>query len=373
MTASVIIDGLSKRFGEVTALDDLSISIDAGSVLSVLGPSGCGKSTLLRVVAGLETPDRGRVTIGDQVVVDDAWSLPPEKRPLNLVFQDYALWPHLRVAQNVGYGLHRLSKSQRADRVDELLVLFRISELADRFPAQLSGGQQQRVAIARALATQPQLLLFDEPLSNLDVQLRTDMRQELAELLTQIGTTALYVTHDPVEACALADQVLVLRDGQEEQRGTPHELFSAPTSPWVAALAGFDTRVPGIGADTVQDGLQRVHVGDQVVVARTNLGGRQPLPGQAVTLMLHPDAISLADQTPVADGVNTLVGRVGRCTYEGRSWRLTLRVRDDLLLSVVTPSAVPVGREVDIRFAIDDTLGFADGPERAAAVTVTAA
>lgn len=373
MTATVTIEGISKRFGATIALDDVSITIPAGSVLSVLGPSGCGKSTLLRVVAGLEAPDAGRITIGDRVVVDGPRSLPPERRPLNLVFQDYALWPHLRVAQNVGYGLHRLPRDERRDRVDELLDLFRIAELADRFPAQLSGGQQQRVAIARALATRPQLLLFDEPLSNLDVQLRTDMRQELGELLERIGTTALYVTHDPVEACALADEVLVLRGGREEQRGTPHELFSAPSSPWVAALSGFDTRFPGTGAAPGPDGTQRIHVGDRTIVARTRLGERQPVEGQAVTVMLHPDAVTLAHGLPPADGVNALTGRVHRCTYEGRSWRVTLGVNEDLILSVVTPEAVAVGDAVEVRFAIRDTLAFPSEAGSAARTPMTVA
>lgn len=366
MSAQVEIRGLAKRYGETVALDDVSVSIPSGRVLSVLGPSGCGKSTLLRVVAGLAQADAGTVSIGDLTIVDGPRSLAPEHRPLNLVFQDYALWPHMRVTDNIGYGLHRQPKARRQARIEEMLELFRIESLADRFPSQLSGGQQQRVAIARAVATGPEVLLFDEPLSNLDVQLRADMRAELGELLERVGTTAIYVTHDPIEACALADTVIVLRQGTIIQQGTPEELFTNPANAWVASLAGFSTQLPAVVCASDEQELanstngssatQWLRVGDQRVRAVPVAGDLST--GSAATIMIHPDDISLTDGEASTDGASVR-GTVRRCSFEGRAWRVSMSIAGSHHLSVVTPRPAAVGSDVTI--AIDPGRALAFG------------
>jgi len=369
VSAEVEIRGLAKRYGQTVALDDVSVNIPSGRVLSVLGPSGCGKSTLLRIVAGLAQADAGTVRIGDLTIVDGRRSLAPEHRPLNLVFQDYALWPHMRVSDNIGYGLHRQPKARRQARVEEMLDLFRIEPLADRFPSQLSGGQQQRVAIARAIATNPEVLLFDEPLSNLDVQLRADMRAELGELLERVGTTAIYVTHDPIEACVLADTVIVLRQGAIVQHGTPEELFTNPANAWVASLAGFSTQLPAVAGAADAHGLtsttngssatQWLRVGEQDVRAVPVAGDLSA--GSAATIMIHPDDISLTDGDATHDGAGVR-GTVRRCSFEGRAWRVSMSIAGASHLSVVTPRPAEVGSEVTIAITPGRALAFGTGP-----------
>lgn len=378
MSSTVEIEGLTKRYGSTTALDDLSVTVPAGRVLSVLGPSGCGKSTLLRIVAGLTEADAGTVTLGGMTVVDGPRSIPPERRPLNLVFQDYALWPHLRVRDNVGYGLFRRSRRERRARVEELLELFRIGHLADRFPAQLSGGQQQRVAIARALATEPSLLLFDEPLSNLDVQLRSAMRDELAEILANVDTAAIYVTHDAVEACVLADDVVVLREGRAVQQGSPEDLFNGPHDEWVAALAGLSTVLPGRTCapptdvtDGVDASVQWVSVGGRAVAARSP-GGRIP-DGDEVRVLIHPDDVRLTgggaghangaahDGSAVPAVGTTLVGEVEHVTFEGRRWRVRLVLGDGTRLNVSATAPIERGSSITVSLAPGSALAFPVG------------
>ncbi|MFN3500507.1 MAG: ABC transporter ATP-binding protein, partial [Pannonibacter indicus] len=257
------IDNLVRRFGRQTVLNRVSLEVPAGKVACLVGPSGCGKSTLLRLVAGLDRPNEGQVRLGGTVISSAGWALEAHKRGLNMVFQDYALWPHMTVERIVGYGLNTLSAAERDLRVKSLLDLMQITSLAGRLPSQISGGQQQRVAIARALATDPDLLLLDEPLSNLDVQLRLEMRKEFSELFKRVGKTVLYVTHDPLEACSFADMLVVMKNGEIEQIGSPEALFAAPRSRWIATLAGFETRMEGRVIEATPDGSWIVLVGDQ--------------------------------------------------------------------------------------------------------------
>lgn len=232
------LEGLVKTYGDTRAVDGVSLALAQGETLALLGPSGCGKSTLLRLVAGLETPDAGRIFLRDR----DITSLPPQRRGFGMVFQDYALFPHLDVAGNIAFGLVEAgwSKGQRGARVEELLELVGLLGFGGRRVFELSGGQQQRVALARALAPEPPLLLLDEPLSNLDAALRDELKRELVEILEGLSASALFVTHDQSEAFTVADRVAVMRLGRLEGVGTPEGLFSQPPSAWTARFLGHE-------------------------------------------------------------------------------------------------------------------------------------
>jgi len=373
MTAALQIRNLTKRYRDVVVLNRLNLNVEAGEVLCVVGPSGCGKSTLLRLVAGLEAPDAGTIHAGDRLLVGPRVFMPPEKRGLNMVFQDYALWPHMKVRAIVGYGLARLPHEERRRRVDGLLSLMQIAALAERFPSQISGGQQQRVAIARALATDPTILLFDEPLSNLDVQLRLEMRQEFVELFGRLGKTAIYVTHDPQEACAFADRLLVMRAGEIEQIGAPQSLFAGPRSPWVAALAGYDSRLPAKLGARIEGERHEVWVGGQRMVASLRGEDASNAADKTdITLMLHPSAIELIEDGAPGDGFNCMSGTVKRSIYEGRQWRVLLALADGTALSLVSQRPAAPGDVVRVVFPISETLAFAVAPAAAASAAVSA-
>ncbi len=236
MVCSMIrLDAVTKRFGDVVAVDEASLCVDRGEVVALLGPSGCGKTTLLRLVAGFERPDAGTVEVAGRVAADAATWVPPERRRVGMVFQDYALFPHLTVAENVGFGLPR---KERATRVDALLATVGLDGLGPRYPHELSGGQQQRVALARALAPSPELVLLDEPWSNVDPFLRESLRGEVTEIMRPLGVTVVLVTHDREEAFSLADRIALVRDGRVVQEGTSEELYYAPATRWAAEFVG---------------------------------------------------------------------------------------------------------------------------------------
>ncbi|MBF4550986.1 MULTISPECIES: ABC transporter ATP-binding protein [unclassified Pseudoclavibacter] len=246
MTA-ITLDRLAKAFGRQSAVRDIDLDIPDGAFVVLLGPSGCGKTTTLRMLAGLEEPTAGRIRFGDRVVADGdtGASVPASKRGLGMVFQSYALWPHMRVRDNIGWPLKVAGwgSAERDARVAEVLGMLELDGLADRFPAELSGGQQQRVAIARTVAPKPGVLLFDEPLSNLDARLRLDTRAELVKVHRLSGATSVYVTHDQVEALAMATHIAVMRDGAIEQFGTPQELLDRPATAFVASFLGSPAKV----------------------------------------------------------------------------------------------------------------------------------
>jgi len=239
---SLTLSNISKRFGEVVAVDDLNLDVEPGSFLTLLGPSGCGKTTVLRCIAGLEEPDEGEIRIGDRIVFSRAEGLlvPPGKRGLGLVFQSYALWPHMTVFQNVAFGLElqKLDKNEIAHRVQESLADLQMAGMEERYPHEMSGGQQQRVAVARMLAARPDVFLMDEPLSNLDARLRMDMRVELKRLHRASGATTIYVTHDQLEALTMSTQIAVMCRGQLFQVGTPDEIYRQPANLFVADFIG---------------------------------------------------------------------------------------------------------------------------------------
>jgi iron(III) transport system ATP-binding protein len=243
VTTAIHCTGLSKKFGHTQAVTSVSFSLTRGRFLALLGPSGCGKTTTLRLLAGFEPPDSGTISIGDQRVFGPDVFVPPEKRSVGMVFQEYALFPHLSVTDNVAYGLPRNTNKKR--RVAEVLELVGLSGMGHRMPYELSGGQQQRVALARALAPNPQLILLDEPFSNLDSGLRNQLRAEVRRILRQAGATVIFVTHDQEEAFSLADEVAVMMDGGIVQSGSPRDLYRHPINRDIAAFLGHSNFLPG--------------------------------------------------------------------------------------------------------------------------------
>ena len=241
--AELELDGLTKRYGRVTALDRFSLRVGRGQFVSLLGPSGCGKTTALRIIAGFIRQTEGTIRV-DGAVAD---AIPPHRRDIGMVFQNYALFPHMTVARNVEFGLNmrKTPKAEAAKRVAEALELVRLSGLEQRYPSQLSGGQQQRVAVARAIVINPTLLLLDEPLSNLDAKLRVETREEIRRLQRQLGVTTVFVTHDQEEALTISDRIAVMRAGRLEQEGTPEELYDRPRTPFVAGFIGSSNLYPG--------------------------------------------------------------------------------------------------------------------------------
>jgi iron(III) transport system ATP-binding protein len=328
MSSMIRLSGATKRFGDVVAVDRASLDVRRGEVLAILGPSGCGKTTLLRLVAGFERPDEGIVEVAERAVAGDGAWVPPERRRVGMVFQDYALFPHLTVAENVGFGLPR---RRRAARVGELLDTVGLSEQGRRYPHQLSGGQQQRVALARALAPSPELVLLDEPWSNVDPTLRETLRAEVTEIIRPLGVTAVLVTHDREEAFSVADRIALMRDGTVVQEGTAEELYFAPASRWAAEFVGAANLLRG----RVEGDLVTTPVG---TFAATGANGSAD-----VEVLVRPELLELA---PDPTGAAEVVGR------EFRGHDVFYRVLlDGVELVSQRPSneLVPLGARVSIR------------------------
>ncbi len=322
------LEGVTKRFGDVAAVDGASLCVDRGEVVALLGPSGCGKTTLLRLIAGFERPDRGTVELDRAPVAGSGAWVPPERRRVGMVFQDYALFPHLTVAENVGFGLKR---SERARRVPMLLALVDLCGLGGRYPHELSGGQQQRVALARALAPAPEIVLLDEPWSNVDPHLRESLRAELTGVLRPLGVTVVLVTHDREEAFGLADRIALVRDGQVVQEGTPEELYFRPVGRWAAAFVGAGNVLPG-----------QVE-GDRVRTAVGTFPANGASGASVVEVLVRPELLELR---PDRSGSAEVVGR------EFRGHDVVYRVRlDGVELVSQRPSTevVPLGSRVTIR------------------------
>ncbi len=304
------IEGVRKRFGSVTALDGVDLDIAQGEVFALLGGSGCGKSTLLRCLAGLETPDAGRILLG----AEDITAIPAHARPVNMMFQSYALFPHMDVAANIAFGLRqdRLPKREIGARVEEMLALVRLEGFGGRRPAQLSGGQKARVALARALAKRPRLLLLDEPLSALDRNLREAMQLELRLIQHRTGTTFVLVTHDQQEAMTLATRLAVMDRGRLVQAGTPAEVYERPASRFVAEFLGAANILDGVVGAAGPDGLRIAAAGTEIVVA-----GEAP-DGARVAVALRPEHLRLLPgATP---GPNRACGRLKEAAYRGEGF-----------------------------------------------------
>jgi iron(III) transport system ATP-binding protein len=322
------LEGVSKRFGAVRAVEDATMAVTRGEFVALLGPSGCGKTTLLRLVAGFERPDAGRIDVAGRTVAGSTW-LPPERRGVAMVFQDYALFPHLTVEENVAFGLPRAG---RARRVAEMLALVGLGALARRYPHELSGGQQQRVALARALAPEPAVVLLDEPWSNIDPLLRGAMRDELAAILRRAEATVVLVTHDREEAFSVADRIALMREGGIEQMGTAEELYYEPASRWSAEFVGATNVVRG-----------RV-VGGDVETPVGTLAARGTDGSPTVDVLVRPELLQLV---PDAAGPGEVVAR----EFRGHDVFYRVRLNDGTVLCSQRPSneEVPLGARVAVR------------------------
>lgn len=344
------IDRITKRFGGLTAVDEVSLGIRENEFFALLGPSGCGKTTLLRMLAGFETPSAGRLLLDGR----DISAVPPEKRPVNLMFQSYALFPHMTVRANIAYGLEmeRLAAAEIRARVDAMLATTELTRLADRKPEQLSGGQQQRVALARALVKRPRLLLLDEPLAALDKKLRGAMQIELKRLQHEVGITFIVVTHDQDEALVMADRMAVLKDGRLLQCDTPHSIYEHPADRFVADFIGIMNFMPCRASNA---GV--IAVDGTPIAAATS-----PTPAQALVAAVRPERIRLG---PSIDAANRSEGVVESLAYHGLD--LQLHIRTPLapapLLVRLTADAVDrhpvkVGDTVEIGWSAADTRLF---------------
>jgi iron(III) transport system ATP-binding protein len=338
--ASVDLRRLTKRYGPVAAVDDVSLRIDHGQLVCLLGPSGCGKTTTLRLIAGFLEPSEGEIHVGDRLVSSKARTLPPEQRNMSMIFQSYALWPHMTVAENIVYGL-RLRKMDRdtiAKKLASILATTKLEPLAQRYPGELSGGQQQRVALARALIVEPETLLLDEPLSNLDANLREEMRFEIRRLHDEYRYTTVYVTHDQSEAMTTADLIAVMNGGRIDQLGTPEDIYARPQSEFVARF---------IGASNVLKGTARDENHVSFAGASLRVTGAKLAAGQSAAVAIRQHDIQLSTQAP-ASAENTIKATVTRQVYLGASRDYVVETADGNSLRLVTPTetAVDKGNEV---------------------------
>ncbi|GGP63527.1 ABC transporter ATP-binding protein [Saccharothrix coeruleofusca] len=345
--AELRVDRVRRAFGSHVALNDMDLTIKGGEFVALLGPSGCGKSTALNCLAGLLPLTGGRISL-DGRRIDH---LPPEKRGFGMVFQNYALFPHMSVRRNVGFGLtmRKVGKAELNRRVDEALRMVRLTEHAHKFPAQLSGGQQQRVAIARAIVLEPPLVLMDEPLSNLDAALRLEMRTEIRRLHQSLGLTTVYVTHDQEEALALADRLVVLRDGEVQQVGSPEEVYAHPANRYVAGFMGYRTMLPvtvtswaGEHATAAVDGLTLTGV------------NRDRLTGGPAVAAIRPEDFAVTEQ----DGENTIRAEVEIVEYHGREQAVQARLPGGEPLHLRTTSRLAPGDAVRLRVPVERVLIF---------------
>ncbi len=338
--ASVELRGLTKRYGALAVVDDVSLTIEHGRLACLLGPSGCGKTTTLRLIAGFVEPSVGEIRVGDRVVSSPSRTVPPERRNMSMIFQSYALWPHMTVAQNVSYGLE-LRKVDRAtikSKVAQILSTTQLSQLAERYPGELSGGQQQRVALARALIVEPETLLLDEPLSNLDANLREEMRFEVRRLHDEYRYTTVYVTHDQSEAMTTADIIAVMNLGKIEQAGSPEDIYDRPRSEFVARFIGSSNVVKGKALDETHisfcDAVLRC-VGDKLIA------------GSAAAVAVRQHVIRLWAAQPQSME-NVVPGTVVRQVFLGNSRDYLVAAPDGTQLRVVTSPAenIPQGASV---------------------------
>ena len=344
------IQHVKKNFGDLTVVQDFNLDVETGEFVSFLGPSGCGKTTVLRMVAGFEEPSAGSIAIAGK----DVTRLKPNQRNIGMVFQAYALFPNLTVAQNIAFGL-KVAGMPRADtdaRVAEMLNLIKLPQFGDRYPYQLSGGQQQRVALARAIAPKPKLLLLDEPLSALDAKVRVSLRDEIRSIQKELGITTVFVTHDQEEALSISDRIVVMYGGKAEQVGTPFEIYNRPATKFVANFVGTLNVLEGIVTDA---SAGKVKVGTSEVLLKDKLNGSKA--GDTLSLALRPEAISLGRQ-PGRDA--TLGGEISEVSFLGSVIRVRVGLgKDAVSLDTFNSPASPpprVGEKAEISFSPDDVL-----------------
>ncbi len=367
--AGVRLENIGKRYGAQWVVRHIDLHIEAGEFFTFLGPSGCGKTTLLRMVAGFVAPDEGLIRIDDKAVND----VPAWRRDVGLVFQNYALWPHMTVFENVAFGLRerKLARNEIDDRVARALELVDLRGAEGRRPSQLSGGQQQRVALARTLVIEPRVLLLDEPLSNLDAKLRVEMRLELLKLQDRLGLTTIYVTHDQEEALAMSTRIAVIYQGRIAQAGSPREIYEAPADEFVAEFVGQSNLLAGkiLKADdrSVTVSLADGSASDISIIAPRACGE----PGDAVLLGIRPEALRLADQQTSVNGLNQIPGTILASAYGGGSVEYEIAAVGKVFKArIANPKGKPLfqrGDKVTIAFAAEDltripTRSFAPNP-----------
>lgn len=348
--AQIRLVNLSKRYGAVPALDGITLTVSHGELLALLGPSGCGKTTTLQILAGFLMPDAGEVWADDRVISHPGRAVPPERRRMSLVFQSYALWPHMTVSQNVAFGLElrRMARDEIARHVTRILRVVDLDGYQDRYPHELSGGQQQRVALARALVVQPDTLLLDEPLSNLDATLREHMRFEIRRIHRETGITTIYVTHDQAEAMVIADRVAVMYHGRIEQVGTPREIYDAPQSRFVASFIGLANCLRGrlAGRGVIRCGDLEFRVADS--------GGFHT--GDEAVLCVRPHAVCVRSADSAASpAVNAVVGRLVQQAYLGghHDLRIVLSGGEEVRAMLPGHAGCETGTQVVVEFPVE--------------------
>jgi iron(III) transport system ATP-binding protein len=349
------LDGLTKSYGPLTVVKDVNLSVDKGKLVCLLGPSGCGKTTTLRLIAGFGKANGGEIRVGGQTISSVQSTVPPESRNMSMIFQSYALWPHMTVFQNVAYGLklRRLPPQDVASRVRTILASTQLGALENRYPGELSGGQQQRVSLARALVIKPEILLLDEPLSNLDANLREEMRFEIRRLHDEFRYTTVYVTHDQAEAMTTADIIVVMNEGRIEQAGSPEDIYERPQTEFVARFIGGTNILKGIRRD-----------GDTVLcdggLALRCASGSFPADGQTAVSVRHHD-IQLFRTKPTDTTTNWAAGIVARQIYLGshRDYLVTLSGGETVRTVAPVNVAIPVGQEVWLYFAPENCRALA--------------
>ena len=310
----LVLEGISKLYGKNAVVNDLSLTMEEGEFVSLLGPSGCGKTTTLRMIAGFMEPTQGHIRMNGEVLSSPSSSTPPERRGMSMIFQSYAIWPNMTVGENVGFGLsvRRLPKAEVRERVAQMLDIVQLGHLIDRYPAELSGGQQQRVALARAIVVRPQVLLLDEPLSNLDANLREEMRNEIRRLHDEFGMTTVYVTHDQSEAMAISDRIAVINAGKLEQIDSPWALYNRPQTRFVAEFIGRTNLVEGV----VRNGSIQC---DGFSIGGLAGGASDRPAGSQVAVSIRPQALHLHSERPAHDPDAAPVV-IRRRTYLGEHW-----------------------------------------------------
>ena len=343
--------GLTKRYGTLTSVDAIDLAAERGEFICLLGPSGCGKTTTLRMLAGFLTPDAGEIRVAGNVISSPRMVVQPERRNMGMIFQSYAVWPHMTVRENVGYGLKMQSMpaAQRQARTEALLSATRLAEQADRYPAELSGGQQQRVALARALAPNPGILLLDEPLSNLDANLRGEMRFEIRRLHDEYRNTSIYVTHDQVEAMTMADRIVVMNGGRIEQIGTPEDVYDRPGSRFVARFLGASNVLDGTHVDG-----NRVEVAGHVLsVGQGDFAG----PGKPMSVCVKTHDVDLVADART-DGNNMLPGIVRSQAYLGSHRDYIVDVGQEVLIAAPASINIQPGSKVKVCFRAERCRGI---------------
>jgi iron(III) transport system ATP-binding protein len=351
--AHLELEHLTKRYPGVTSVDAIDLAVEPGEFICLLGPSGCGKTTTLRMIAGFLEPDEGRIRVGGAVISEPGKALPPERRNMGMIFQSYAVWPHMTVRDNVAYGLKMrgVPADEKRRRTDAALAATKLSELARRYPSELSGGQQQRVALARALAPNPGILLLDEPLSNLDANLRGDMRLEIRRLHDEFRNTSIYVTHDQLEAMTMADRIVVMNAGRIEQIGTPQDVYDRPNSRFVARFIGGSNVIDAqhVAGNEVSVAGRTLHVGQ----------GEFAGPGRAMGICVKMHDIEIFADGAAAAGNNLLPGVVRSHAYLGSHRDYVVDVGQELLVSAPAALEIAPGSKVKVRLRAERCRGLA--------------